>query len=159
MVKMEKGAGHHPADEARRATRPRPGCWGRGARSVLRAPFPELLLRRAGRGAWGTAARRVLGGRDTREPDPGPSEDPRCELGWPPAVVALCSELADGGKDRTTVPTQGPRANSLLPAVLSTRDLHKPVTPDVPLKPSELNTHCQFYSSFVNDRKHQKSKP
>lgn len=82
-----------------------------------------------------------------------PARTPRCELGWPPAVAALCSELADCGKDGTTVPTRGHGANSLFLAVLSTRDLHKPVTPDAPLEPSELNTYCQFYSSLVNDHK------
>ena len=39
-----------------------------------------------------------------------PARTPRCELGWPPAVVDLCSELADGRKDGTTVCTQGPRS-------------------------------------------------
>lgn len=74
---------------------------------------------------------------------------------WWPSVLSWPTVERTGPQS----PPRGQGANSLLPAVLSTRDLHKPVTPDVPLKPSELNTHCQFYSSFVNDRKHQKSKP
>ena len=79
-----------------------------------------------------------------------PARTPRCELGWPPAVVDLCSELADGRKDglHTGAPELIPCSRLCL---LLTRDFHKPVSPgtDAPLKP-ELSTHCQFYSSFVN---------
>lgn len=77
-----------------------------------------------------------------------PARTPRCELGWP---------TAERTEPRSA--HRGPGANSLLPAVRLTRDFHKPASPgtDAPLKP-ELSTHCQFYSSFVNNHKHQRNK-
>ena len=74
---------------------------------------------------------------------------------WRPSVLSWPTVERMGPR----FPPRGHGADSLFLAVLSTRDLHKPVTPDAPLEPSELNTYCQFYSSLVNDHKHQKNKP